>query len=568
MKYYILIYTMAGGLLNIISEGTDNILTGNPTMSFWNFTYESHTNFGLQQFRVDFNGSPAIQMNDDSSFTFKIPRYAELLVDTYLSIDLPHIWSPVMPPVLLSEATETEEAIYSPWAAYEFKWIENLGAQMIRNVQVHSGGQKLQEFSGQYLVASAERDYDYARKTKFDNLIGNIPELTDPGNSGPTRNHMYPTAFHTSDLVGPEPSIRGRTVYIPINAWFMQNTEMAFPMAACQNAELIITITLRPMRELFQIRDVRDFANNCPYVAPNFNNAYMQFHRFIQPPPDIILEPSSYTDTRTSWRSDVHLNCTYGFLSEEEKMYFSRNDVSYLFKQIHETQFLNTTGTNKITTNSRGLVSSWMFYLQRSDIQKRNEWSNRSNWLYNGIRPFDVYPAPEVIYDGNGNELLGPGMNQGGMPTGIYITGLFREQNKKEILTTLGILIDGKYREDVLPASVYRLIEKYNRTKGSAPDGLYCYNFALDATLSNMQPSGAINMNAFNQVELEFITHNPPHDRNAQVLNICDPTDNTFIGVNKATWDIYEYNYDFTLMEERYNIVSFKSGLAGLNYAL
>ena len=72
---------MAGGLLNIISEGTDNILTGNPTMSFWNFTYESHTNFGLQQFRVDYNGSPAIQMNDESSFTFKIPRYAELLVD-------------------------------------------------------------------------------------------------------------------------------------------------------------------------------------------------------------------------------------------------------------------------------------------------------------------------------------------------------------------------------------------------------------------------------------------------------------------------------------------------------
>lgn len=561
---------MAGGIFNIISEGNDNILFGSPTKSYWNFTYEAHTNFGKQQFRVDHLGSPTIQMSDDSTFTFKIPRYAELLVDSYLSINLPHIWSPVLPPVKLADADPSDPEshdVYSPWSAYEFKWIENLGAQAIRNVQIFCGGQKLQEFSGQYLLASAERDYDYAQKQKFNDLIGHTSNMNDPGNSG-RRENMYPTAFHTSNLVGPEPSIRGRTIYIPINAWFMLNSQMAFPLASTQNAELIITITLRPMRELFQIRDIHDYANNCPYVAPNFNDSYMQFHRFIQPPPDIVLNLNSYTDTRTDWRADIHLHCTYAFLSNEEKTYFSRNNQIYLFKQVRETPFYNTTGSNKLTTNSRGLVSSWMFYLQRSDVQKRNEWSNRSNWPYNRIVPYDLLPAPATIYDDTGTDILGPGENMNGNPSGIYITGLFREQNREEILSTLGVLIDGKYREDVMASSVYKYIEKYNRTSGSSPDGLYCYNFALDNTLSNMQPSGALNTDMFNKIELEFTTHLPPHDQSAQVLNICDPEDGALIGVNKSTWDIYEYNYDFTLMEERYNIIEFKSGLAGIRFAI
>ena len=39
------------------------------------------------------------------------------------------------------------------------------------------------------------------------------------------------------------------------------------------------------------------------------------------------------------------------------------------------------------------------------------------------------------------------------------------------------------------------------------------------------------------------------------------------LGVNKSKWDIYEYNYDLTVMEERYNVLTFTSGNAGLMYA-
>ena len=48
---------MAGGLLNIISQGSANvILTGNPSKTFFKTTYSKYTNFGMQKFRLDFDG--------------------------------------------------------------------------------------------------------------------------------------------------------------------------------------------------------------------------------------------------------------------------------------------------------------------------------------------------------------------------------------------------------------------------------------------------------------------------------------------------------------------------------
>ena len=48
---------MAGGLLNLIAIGNQNIiLNGNPTKSFFKTKYAKYTNFGLQKFLIDYNG--------------------------------------------------------------------------------------------------------------------------------------------------------------------------------------------------------------------------------------------------------------------------------------------------------------------------------------------------------------------------------------------------------------------------------------------------------------------------------------------------------------------------------
>jgi hypothetical protein len=300
----------------------------------------------------------------------------------------------------------------------------------------------------------------------------------------------------------------------------------------------------------------------------------MQFYRFLQPPPDINIGIDSYTDLRTQWNADIHLNCTYCFLSNEEERLFALNEQRYLIKQIHEYKFYNVTGPNKVQLDSVGMVPNYLFYFQRSDANLRNEWSNYTNWPYTYL-PKDIIQAPTDGYypitrTSNGQSqtvYIGPGVNANGKLTGLMITDLYSPENERLILVTLGILLDGSYRENLQPEGVYNLVEKYIRTSGNAPDGLYCYNFGINSNNADLQPSGAINMSRFNQIEFEFTTIIPPLDPLAQSLTICDPETGNVIGINKPTWRIYDYNFDLYLFEERINEVYFIGGNCGLVYA-
>jgi len=562
---------MAGGLMQLVSQGNANlILNGNPSKTFWKTTYKKYTNFGKQCFRIDYTGSPQLNLTTESTFSFSIKRYADLLMDCYICITLPNIWSPIFPPQAYQQNDGT--TAYSDWGPYEFQWIKDLGAQIIQKVTINCGNQQLQQYSGQYILASAQRDFSGSKLRLFDEMIGNVPELNDPANAG-ARVNAYPNAYYTQSPAGAQPSIMGRTLWIPLGAWFNLSTFQAFPLVALQYNELSISVTFRPMNEWFTIRDVEDYTNNFPVVAPNFNQYYMQFYRFLQTPPDEELGPTSYIDTRTNWFADINLNCTYCFLSDDESTIFAKNEQKYLIKQIYEKPFYNVTGQNKIDLDSMGMVISWMFYFQRSDANLRNQWSNYTNWPYEYM-PQDVTPAPTAGNIPNPNPFpplgavtLGPGLEPDGSLSGLYLTGVYNPQNIKYILVALGILLDGQYRENMLPAGVYNFVEKYVRTAGFAPPGLYCYNFCLNTDPYTLQPSGAMNMSRFTNIQFEFTTISPPADPYAQVLTICDPVTGDIVGINKPTWRIYGYNYNMYLIEERVNMVVFVGGNAGLLYA-
>jgi hypothetical protein len=107
-----------------------------------------------------------------------------------------------------------------------------------------------------------------------------------------------------------------------------------------------------------------------------------------------------------SWVADVHLLSTYGFLSKEERDLFAAEDQMYLIKDVFQYYQQNVTGSSKVKLqNSNGMVSSWMWYLQRSDANLRNEWSNYTNWPYTNSQPGELQLAP---FDTSGN-LPGPG---------------------------------------------------------------------------------------------------------------------------------------------------------------
>ena len=88
---------MPGGLLNIIAYGNQNlILNGNPSKTFFKVVYSKYTNFGIQKFRLDYDGLRETDVNNDTIYKFKIPRNAELLLNTFLVLNIPDIYSTIL----------------------------------------------------------------------------------------------------------------------------------------------------------------------------------------------------------------------------------------------------------------------------------------------------------------------------------------------------------------------------------------------------------------------------------------------------------------------------------------
>lgn len=569
---------MAGGLLNIISVGNGNvILTGNPTKTFFKCVYSKYTNFGLQKFRIDYDGLRDLRTTDPSVFTFKIPRYAELLMDTYIVVTLPDIWSPIYHPVPMSASQPNNN---NQWAPYDFRWIDDLGTHMIKEITITCGSLTLQKYSGEYLAAMVERDFNCEKKRLFNAMTGNVPELNDPANAF-GRQNTYPSAFYTDSTVGAEPSIRGRTLYIPINTWFTLDSRCAFPLVSLQYNELIISVTFRPVQELFRVRDVMDPTNNFPYMQPDFTQQQFGIYRFLQTPPSVNLSPSNYSNKTLTWNADVHLLSTYCFLSKEERELFAAQEQVYLVKDVYEYNFQNITGSKIAVLQSNGMIANWMWFMRRNDAYMRNEWSNYTNWPYSSL-PQNVDIAPDTTNFNNpsnniilNNVSYGPGKNppsQGepyGKNTGLFYSGNFFTQNRKEILETMGIRLNGDYRENLLTRGVYDFVEKYTRTQSFAKEGIYCYNFCLNTSPFEYQPSGAINMSKFKTIELEITTYVPSVKQNMDENSfniICDNSGNV-IGVRKQNWQLYDYNYDMVLYEERYNVLTFIGGNCGMLYA-
>ncbi len=543
---------MTGGLMNLTAVGTENIiLNGNPKKTYFKATYNKHTNFGLQRFRIDFEGNRVLNFTTPTVLDFKIPRYAELLHDTYICVTMPNIWSPLK--------YDGDAELGRNLIPYEFQWVDELGSNMISEIEVHSEGTTIAKFSGEYLACVKERDFTTEKKELWDKMTGNISEINDPGNAHGNVN-VYPNAMYV-DETGVEPSIRERKIYIPLETFFCDSSKLALPLVAIQYQEISIRITFRPTYQLYTINNINDIQDDSCIsyrIAPNPNDIDNQLWRFLQPPRDFAASTELYNTTRNDWNSDVHLISTYIFLGQEERRMFAQQSHNMLIKQVKEYDFLGTSGSKLVSMESRDLVSNFMFRFRRSDAHMRNQWSNYTNWAYSNVLP---QMATEDLPLFNNTEIPNP--------NNFHITGAIGSYgwNQKEILVNMGLVMGGVYRENVLDAGIYNFIEKYNRTTGGAKDGLYCYNFCLNSNKKHYQPSGAMNVNRFSDVTIEFNTAEPPFNPEGAIVDyVCDTNSNP-IGFRKTSQQLNTYNYDLKVFEERYNVIKISGGKIGMMMA-
>ena len=229
-----------------------------------------------------------------------------------------------------------------------------------------------------------------------------------------------------------------------------------------------------------------------------------------------------------------------------------------------------------------------MWYFQRSDINLRNEWSNYSNYTYNNQKGDEA----KSIY-GFVDQKDYPQTPFLGKINNIIWQPQYQINQEKTILQDWGLNLDSTVRESRFDKGIVAWIDRYSRSKGSGIDGVYYYNFCLTTDPFLYQPTGAINLSKFSNINWTYSLIDPQLKTKQSFLTTgneapifasvtCNPISNNQLNssfdinnytsklnytINKKVKDNYQWCYTLHIMEERYNILQIENGVANLVFS-
>lgn len=495
---------MPGGLLQLVAIGAQNeLVNGSPSMTHFRAVYRRHTNFAMESIRMTF-GSSNLEFSPTSTRTIscRIDRYAQMLHDTYLVLTLPDIWSPlsylgfnIEPPAGYDQRSTA--------IGYEFKWIENIGYNLIDSVEITANGQSIQRLTGEWLKFYSYLTHDANKRAIVDQMIGHVPELNDPANAY-GRLGQYPHAVAPLNQPGgipntkiPEPSIRSRQLIIPLHFWFAENPGMALPLVSMQNSEVFINVTYRPLNQLFTVVDVNPSSSTFGQRIRSNDG----LGRYLSPP---LADGTISNPSLSTFFPDPYLEGNFIYLTEMEMAQLATADQTFLVKTI---KFVNNPGqyggNSDIEIPFFNLVTRIVFSTQRSDKILTNDWDNYTNWDNPNVAPFTS--------TGTANDTFSDITQSSETQTFMYSSGQQQITSvyPRDPIVNGQILLDGKERFSVKPTSYFSLLQMYKHTTGDSPvlPGVYMYSFALNNDM--YQPSGAINGSMFNKVILRLGLQQP-----------------------------------------------------------
>jgi hypothetical protein len=487
---------MPGGLLQLVAVGAQNeLVNGSPSMTHFRAVFRRHTNFSMESIRMTFS-SAHLEFSTTGTRTLscRIDRYAQLIHDTYLVLTLPDIWSP-----LVNVGTNLPSGYQSSSGAnsigYEFKWIENIGYNMIDHIDLVMNGQTIQRLRGEWLKFYSYLTHDRNKRLIVDQMVGNVPELYDPANAY-DRQNQYPHAITPITLPSalpqtlvPEPSIRSRQLVVPLHFWFCENPGLALPLVALQNSEVYINVTLRNLNDLYTVIDVDPTSTTYGQRIKPRGDDTTGMKLFLSAP-NTNGTPSN--PQLTTFFPDPYLEGNFIYLTEMEMNQIARADTTVLVKTVRyankEGQF---GGNSDVEIPMFNLVTRLVFCAQRSDKILTNDWDNYTNWVNPKRSPWSSIST--------------------NVPTSLYSSGQQQVTSvyPKDSMINGSLLFDGKDRFSTKPLPYFSLLQMYRHTTGDAPDipGVYMYSFALDH--DQYQPSGAVNGSMFNKITLRLTLQQP-----------------------------------------------------------
>ena len=518
-----------GGIVALIAYGTQNvILSGNPDMTYFYKTFKKYTHFSLETTTKLMDGPTDYPNTQSIQLKGRVDRIGDLVSDMYFSFQLPAIFSKYRP---VTATTTTQQ---------EFQWVRTVGAAAIQSVYVTIGPNRIQEFTGEYLMARALIDYPKDKYEKWQQLVGDIPELYDPAKgsigSSVANGSIYPTVYPDPRVVAgtstSQPSIPAYTVTVPLPFWFTDEGQ-ALPLIGLQYYTVDVTINLTPSQQLYTTLDAATGVRMAPgYTVVNDETA-LQMNV-----PDFTNSSDTSTQLRnffvdvgatvpplSTWTMNPTLHVTYVFLPEAERTIFASTPLSYVIRQVTQVSFPEIIGNQLLNLDIHNPITRLIFVPRRSDsILYRNNLHNFTNWWDWPNRPKIPIQAP------SDNQFIET----------VSATGLLVPFGQRDIIQALRILSDGNEIQEMKPTSFYTDITSFKYLAGGGNRHLPVYAFELHSP--TIQPSGSLNSSRINRFQVDL-----------QVYPL--PPDSSYI----YSMNVYVENLNFFLVE---------SGMGDVKYAL
>ena len=534
--------------MQLVAYGAQDVyLTGNPQITFWKVSYKRHTNFAMESIEQTFNG----QADFGRRVTCTISRNGDLAYRTYLQVTLPEI----------------SQSLKNSAGAVYARWLDFPGEQLISQVEVEIGGQRIDRQYGDWMHIWNQLTMSTEQQRGYFKMIGNTTQLTfitDPSFNdidGPC------DANAPRQVCAPRNALPETTLYVPLQFWFCRNPGLALPLIALQYHEVKINLDIRPIEECLWAMSSLNSAASAAKVTSAYNQS--------------LVAASLYVD--------------YVFLDTDERRRMAQNPHEYLIEQLQFTGDESVgSSSNKIKLNFNHPVKELIWVVQPDknvDYCSSLESGTVLNRLL-GAQPFNYTDAVDALpnaimafgsHDSVANT-TGSFINASGLFTdagavdvdvtntswwhgadvnatsGIYNLPNFTGMQNSGVsdagtfvltetsldmhcwgenpVVTAKLQLNGQDRFSEREGTYFDLVQPWQHHTRAPDTGINLYSFALRP--EEHQPSGSCNFSRIDNATLQLVLSNA-----------------TVEGTNTAKVRVYAVNY---------NVLRVMSGMGGLNY--
>jgi len=507
--------------MQLVAYGAQDVyLTGNPQITFWKVTYRRHTNFAMEAIEQTFNG----QADFGRRVTCTVSRNGDLAYRTYLQVTLPEI---------NQHMSSTENQLAA-------RWLDFPGEQLISQVEVEIGGQRIDRQYGDWMHIWNQLTMTAEQASGYHKMIGHTTQLTYLTNQcfadvdGPC------DASAPAQVCAPRKDLPETTLYIPLQFWFCRNPGLALPLIALQYHEVKLNVDLRPLDECLFAVEGANPAGNSPSCGDKATQAYQQS----------LVAASLYVD--------------YIFLDTHERRRMAQNPHEYLIEQLQFTGDESVgSSSNKIKLNFNHPCKELIWVVQPDvnvDYCASFDCSNNAELAklygaqaFNYTDALDVLPNTLFAY----NPTACNGIVTGDVMTdanatadatsqvsdaGAFVmaeTALDMHCWGENPVVTAKLQLNGQDRFSEREGSYFDLVQPFQHHTRNPDSGINVYSFALRP--EEHQPSGTCNFSRIDNATLQLVLSH-----------------NAVAGTATCKVRVYATNY---------NVLRIMSGMGGLAYS-